>query len=160
MDRPHGLGYCDYCFANYNSLVYSDMWTRAQLKQVQDGRTLMGWARLFMIGGDLRLLWTSYGLPCLLHLPENMYLTAYGNSLSCGAFGKEAQIACVLRYLRLSPMLESTCLRFWGELRIISRESYHETIEIILMFLRGNHAHVPRPLPAIEALKRHAYICQ
>ena len=94
----------------------------------------------------------------LEHEPDCVALQYPGD---CGSFGRQAQVACMWRQLRLMPLLMDTCLDFWvveeGQGRI-TRVQYHETIEIILMFIQGKDNNVPRPLPAIAGLKKHGYL--
>ena len=151
--------YCDDCFAFFGSLVHADLLSRAQIRRLSSDRVPIDWGRFCLVGGDLHHLWILHVLPFLEHLPHNRYSSADIGALSCSAFGRQAQLACMWRYLRLSPLLENTCLRFWtADQARMSREHHYETMEIILMFLQGHSGHVPRPLPAVPGLKSHGYL--
>ena len=98
-------------------------------------------------------LWSDHVLPFLEHCPDEFYLA------SCGSFGRHAELACMWRVMRLMPLLDLLNAEVvWEGQPRLSYEQYHETIEIILMFIQGRSINVPRPLPAISGLKKHGYL--
>ena len=118
----------------------------------------MGCGRFCFVGGDPQVqhLWTYHVLPFLEHCPAQ-------TPNACGSFGRQAQLACMWRELRLAPLLlplRTSRLTLLGEegQEGLSCEQYYETIEIILMFIQGKSNNVPRPLPAISGLKKHGYL--
>ena len=146
-------GYCEECFAYFVRFRRDDLRTRAQVRFVASGHTSVGWKRFFL-NGDLHSIWTTHVQPYLEYYPD----ADYTQLLSCGELGSEARLACNCRKLILMPLLERTCLDFWTFPDEVRREWYHETIEIILMFMQGKPKRVPRPLPALPFLGLHSYL--
>lgn len=151
------MDYCEKCFASYRAFARADLLSRSVTESLSSGRVPvpMVCGRFCFVGGDPQVqhLWTYHVLPFLRHCPAK-------TPNACGSFGRQAQLACMWRELRLMPLLK-TCLDLWvaeeGQERL-SCEQYHETIEIILMFIQGKSNNVPRPLPAISGLKKHGYL--
>ena len=140
---------CESCFASCKSFRHADPLSRLVIRDFSKrGVFTLRWQDI----------WARHVLPFLVHEPDCVILQYPGD---CGSFGRQAQVACMWRQLSLMPLLMDTCLDFWvveeGRRRI-TRVQYHETIEIILMFIQGKANNVPRPLPAIAGLKKHGYL--
>ena len=155
------MDHCENCFASYTAFVRADLLSRSVTESLSSGRVPvpMRCGRFCFVGGDPQVqhLWTYHVLPFLEHCPAQ-------TPNACGSFGRQAQLACMWRELRLMPLLKDTCLDIWANAEVawegqarLSHEQYHETIEIILMFIQSKSNNVPRPLPAISGLKKHGY---
>ena len=148
--------YCDSCFASYRAFAREDFLSRSKRRLLSSGRVPKYCGCFCFVGGDLQAkrLWSDHVLPFLEHCPDESYPS------SCGSFGRQAQLACMWRVLRLMPLLDILDAEVvWeGQEARLSYEQYHETIEIILMFIHGRSNNVPRPLPAISGLKKHGYL--
>ena len=114
------------------------------------GTVIQEWAIILLSSGRFHFIWQMHILPFCAHYSRRSY-RAYG---SCRNIGTDAALACRWRTLVLMPLLEGTSLIFWG----FTRGMYHETIELILMFLQGALPTVIRPHPSCARLQRHGYL--
>ena len=82
----------------------------------------------------------------------------YPRANDCKACSKSASDARALRAQTIMPLMIDSAMDCWkhGSI-IVCRGWHHETIELVLMFLRGRLTLVLRPLPSIDDLVKHGF---
>ena len=94
------------------------------------------------------------GLRAYLHShPSN----TNGDDMVSAGYGLSSARACYLRCTIIRPVLQSNGVDFFDGNFRITRESYHATIEIILLYLEGSPVGVVRPLPSLPLLRRYGH---
>ncbi len=143
--------YCGDCFAYFPlaSLAQHEMMVFHKL--LTSARTGRGWMHLFdeatnfVFLGGLRAYLRSH--------PTN----TNGDDMVCADYGLNSARACHLRRSIIDPVLRSNGVDFFDGNFRITRESYHATIEIILLYLQGSSVGVVRPLPSLSLLRRYGH---
>ena len=105
------------------------------------------WMRLFNADGDFFQIIYDF---VVIHVSKT-------TPFCCNSYGSDAVRTCFTRRM-VEQMLTAKCISFWDSPAEISRESYYETIELILLFLHGIGEGVVRPLPALTALGKHRFL--
>jgi len=143
--------YCGDCFAYFPlaSLAQHEMMVFHKL--LTSARTGRGWMHLFDEATNFVFLG---GLRAYLHSnPTN----TNGHDMVCADYGLNSARACHLRCTIIHPVLQSNGVDFFDGNFRITRESYHATIEIILLYLQGSSVGVVRPLPSLSLLRRYGH---
>ncbi len=152
--------YCAECFSycGGRSLVEHDAAVFDRL--LTSGRVLNGWMDLLSGARDMNIPFRK----CL-----QSYLSSEASSCRdqacpcvpglCHEHGRASVVSCTLRTLIIAPVLNSNGIDFFSDnMTRVTRESYFETIELILLFLRGRQPGVIRPLHSLASLRRHGFL--
>ena len=143
--------YCGECFAYFPLVSWAQHEIKVFHKLLTSVRTGRGWMDLF---GEATNSVFLIGLQAYLHShPTN----TKGNDIVCPDYGLNSARACHLRCTIIHPVLRSNGVDFFDRNFIITRESYHATIEIILLYLQGSSVGVVRPLPSLSLLRRYGH---
>ena len=143
---------CDDCFSYFGMFAEDRkdaLWNQRMVAMVAKRSDDKSWLSLLLTSGkkhDIYLL----NIKPFLHYPA---------AIDCKAYSKDASVACTLRALVIMPLLTDSAMDFWRHDGItVRREWYHETLELILMFLQGRPTSVLRPLPSIKGLVAHGFL--
>ena len=100
----------------------------------------------------------SWQLTLVVHVCKFQVWCAHTGDIDFGSF-KHSADACRWRSLVVMPVLAGTAMDFWHNDRS-TREWYHATVELIVLFLQGGHLPlIIRPLPALKRLQDQGFLC-
>ena len=130
-------------------------------KLLASGRVVGGWMRVVYGAGDMNTI-------CQTRLQAYLLIEVVRTtprSWTCRGHGENSVLACKLRSLTIMHLLRSNGIEFFGNtmrrrLRMfeVSRESYFEIIELIVMCIQGKPPGVIRPLPSLSSVQRHGIL--
>ena len=158
--------YCELCYAFFGMFPYEQVRleesrANARVGTTSSGGNVMEWSRVFVPLGDLHDLWLVFILPFLATYAGRPCLGVSSSVCSQGRdpLWKHSADACRWRSLVVMPVLAGTAMDFWHNDRS-TREWYHATVELIVLFLQGGHLPlIIRPLPALKRLQDHGFLC-